>query len=366
MVAALNQLPNMAAEIATTDADGPHARLTPADLPSDARGHLFRRTCSERWKYSHGLARWLAAHVRDYDLIHIHAVWSFATMAAARAARRHDVPYIIRPAGMLSAYTWRRRHWSKRLYWNAIERRNVAQAAAIHVTSQAEATEVRIAHPAAKTCCIPNGVEDSAFTHPRDVNALRRRCGPAADDKPILLFLSRLHPKKGIIDRLLPAIAAMRKPCCLAIAGGPDPHAAGHEAEIHAAVRKLSLQQQVVMLGNIAGVDRWQLFDGAAAFVLPSHSENFGIVVAEALARGCPVVVTAAVQSAEHVALAGAGAVVTGEPRELAATLDDLLANQPDARAFAEAGATYAATHFRWSNIAPQIAKMYDDIAPPS
>lgn len=361
MVTALNRLLSVSAVIATTDADGPGSRIATKDLPTDVPMRLFHRNCSERWKVSWGLTNWLSSHVRDYDIVHIHAVWSFATTAAARAARRHGVPYIIRPAGMLSAYTWRRGNWIKRLYWNAIEHHNVESAAAIHVTSRAEADEIQAIQPHARTYIISNGVEDAAFTSPRDCGFIYRKCSAAAADKPILLFLSRLHPKKGIIDRLLPAVASMRAPCCLAIAGGPDPHAPEHENEVLATIKKLGLQNRVAMLGSVDGGDRWQLFDGAVAFVLPSHSENFGIVVAEAMARGCPVVVTDTVQSAEHVMLGQAGVVVTGEPNELAATLDKLVASPNESRVLGEAGAQYAAHNFRWNQIAQQIASMYRD-----
>jgi glycosyltransferase involved in cell wall biosynthesis len=363
MVAALNELDGVQAEIATTDADGPGRRLKSADVPKLTFSvHMFRRTCSEQWKVSLGLKDWLRYHAGDYDLIHIHAVWSFATAAAARAADRSGVPYIVRPAGMLSNYSWNRQGWKKRLYWNLVEKRTIQHAAVFHATSDAEAEEIRAARSDARVFVIPNGVEDAAFAVPSDPTALRQHCGPNVGDLPILLFLSRLHPKKGIVDRLLLAVASMRSPCFLAIAGGEDPHAPSYEREVRQAIERLGLRQRVALLGPVASADRWAMFDGADVFVLPSHSENFGVVVGEAMARGCPVVVTDAVQSCEHVRAAGAGEVVPGDVAALATALERMISQPELRRAYGEVGRVYAQVHFRWDRIAEQIHQMYREV----
>ena len=361
MVTELNRLADVQAEIATTDADGPGGRVSAADLPNGVRVHLFPRTWSEQWKVSIGMGRWLRQHAADYDLIHIHAVWSYATAAAARAADRRNVSYIVRPAGMLSEYSWRHRGWKKRLYWNLVESRTIRHAAAFHVTSQQEAEEVRAVRPDAPVFVIPNGVSPEAFNAPRRPTVLRERCSPRAGELPIVLFMSRLHPKKGIVDLLLPAVAAMRSRCFLAIAGAADPHMPEHAAEVQRAIERLGLHDRVSMLGPVSGDERWAMFDGADAFVLPSHAENFGIVVAEAMARGCPVVVTDTVQSSEHVAAAGAGQVVPRDVAALAAALDRVISQPELRRACGETGRAYALEHFRWDRIAQQVYQMYRD-----
>jgi glycosyltransferase involved in cell wall biosynthesis len=183
-----------------------------------------------------------------------------------------------------------------------------------------------------------------------------------AAGEPILLFLSRLHPKKGIVDRLLPAVAAMRTPCVLAIVGGEDGHAPGYEAEVRRTIEGLGLGSRVAMLGPVSGDERWAMFDGAAAFVLPSHAENFGIVVGEAMARGCPAVVTREVQSASLVERAGGGVVVCGEAAELSAALDRLLADEAERKAMGERGRAWANQHLQWSAVARQVSQMYDEV----
>lgn len=361
MVAALNRGGVVTAEVAATDADGPGGRLSTADVPAGMKVHLFPRNFSEEWKFSRGLRTWLGEQAGEYDLVHIHSVWSFASAAAARAAARRRVPYIVRPAGMLSDYSWNRQGWKKQAYWKLIENRTFREAAAFQATSEAEASEIRGARADARVYVIPNGVEDSAFTTPRDATSLRQLCGPAAGELPILLFLSRLHPKKGIVDRLLPAVAAMRSPAFLAIVGGDDPHAPGYADEVRRAIDRLGIRNRVSMLGPVTGGRRWAMFDGAAAFVLPSHSENFGVAVAEAMARACPVVVTDAVQSCTHVRAAECGDVVTGDVTLLAAALDRVVAESEPQRAIGARGREYAERHFRWAGITEELQQMYLD-----
>lgn len=362
LCAALNRIPQVTVELATTDANGSSGRISVESLPTGFVTHLFPKTFSERWKYSRGLGRWLRRFAKDYDLIHIHALWSFACYAAGTAARSAGVPYIVRPAGMLSEYTWSRRLGRKLLYWTLCERRTVFGAVAFHTTSTAEAKEVETIRPGAKTVIIPNGVDASAWEIPTDPNALRRICGSTVRDRPILLYLSRLHPKKGITDLLLPALLQLGE-AFLAIVGGTDCHESGYLDQIRHEIDRLGLANRVALLGPVSGAQRWQLFDGATAFVLPSHSENFGIVVAEAMARGCPVVVSSAVQAAEHVQAAGAGKVVPLDAAALAEALFPFVSATSPRSEMGEAGRRYAAQHLTWDGIAQKVVSMYHDCA---
>jgi glycosyltransferase involved in cell wall biosynthesis len=363
MCAALNRLPGMQVEIAATDADGAGRSIDPKDLPAcSVPLHLFRRDFSEQWKFSRGLAGWLWQYARDYDLLHVHALWSFSTAAACAAARRHGVPVVVRPCGMLSPYTWERGAWKKRLYWLAVERRNLAGARWVHVTSPAEAREVDAlrlpsrVHPVV----IPQGIDEGAWQAEVRPEYLRKRCGGRAGDRPIVLFLSRLHPKKGIVDYLLPAFARLGTDAFLAIAGGADEHEPGYEGEVRAAVDRLGLSERVALLGPVKADERWWLFDGAAAFVLPSHSENFGIVVTEAMARGVPVIVSDAVQASDHVLQAAAGRVVPLDVGAVVSALDGVLNGTTDRPEMGERGRRYVREHLGWEAIAGRIARSYE------
>ncbi len=362
MVNAWRHSNDVVAEIACTDADGPRKRLSLSEIRIDTPVHLCKRIFSERWKFSPELWTWLRNNSGKFDILHIHGLWSFSTAAAARVAKRIGVPYIIRPAGMLSEYTWNRNSVAKLVYWKLIEKHTLKGASAFHVTSNSEAAEVRSLLPEARIFIIPNGVEEDAFAQPHDPTALARASDQQAEHPPIILFLSRLHPKKGIIDRLLPAMAIVKTPCLLAIVGGEDSGATGHKREIQKAISRLGLERRVLMLGAVNGTARWGLFDGAALFILPSHSENFGIVVAEAMARSCPVVVTSEVQAAPLVEQAKAGIVAEGDIRSIAKAVDDLLTNHEDRTLAGARGQEFARRNLQWSNIATQVRSMYSTV----
>lgn len=360
MCDALAKQPGVRVEIACTDADGPGGRLTAATLPNcSVKVNLLQRNISERWKVSWGLARWLNRSVGQFDAVHVHGVWSFATTAASRAARRRGVPTVILPQGMLSRYSWGRSSMIKHLYWQTLERANVRAAARLHLTSQGEAREMahlRLENPVS---FIPLGLEAEAFTAPVRTDWLRDRLEGRDRGRPIVLFLSRIHPKKGIVDLLLPALARLDREAFLVIAGDDDPHRAGYRETVRRAIDQLGLNDRVCLLGPVSRADRWAAFDGADAFVLPSHQENFGLVMTEAMARGKPVVVTETASACEHVSAAAAGHVVPANSEAIAEGLGALLADPASARATGERGRDYARQTLTWERLAPRIVEMY-------
>ena len=351
-------------EVATTDADGAGQVLDREEIPDEFPVHVFPRTFSERWKFSRGLGVWLSANVRNYDLVHIHALWSHSSGAAARAARKFDVPFIIRPAGMLSSYTLSRRRGFRKLSWLFSERRTTQFATAFHATTQAEADDIGRVVAGARSFVIPNGVDDLAYSVPVDRTIWRERMLAGEPDRPIVLFLSRLHPKKGLTDLLLPALARFSPRPLTVIAGGVDEHEPQYAGSVQDQVTELRLENDIRLVGNISGISRWNLYDAADVFVLPSHSENFGIVVAEAMARGCPPVVTDGVQLSSEILAHDAGLVVPRQVESLATVLQ-LLCDNPQRRKVLAANAqSLAREKFSWSGVADQVQSMYRSALP--
>lgn len=346
-------------EIAASDADGPHRRLAKSARSQwGVPVRLFRRDFSERWKLSCGLGVWLLTNVRNYDLVHVHGLWNFASLAACAAAHFRRVPILISPHGMLSNYTWTRSPILKKFYWNLVERHNLRVAQGLHVTSAGEGREIAALNLNVPAYCVPLGLEAEAWDTPRQPGRLRQLCKGRDEGRPIVLFLSRLHPKKGVIDLLLPAFQMVSN-AFLVIAGGPDPHQPGHAGEVRAAVDRLGLTSRTHFLGPIPGAERWAAFDGASVFVLPSHHENFGLVVTEAMARAIPVIVTETVYSCEHVEAAEAGLVIPFDPRSLAVSLTELLSNPARGRQFGENGLRYTKTKLTWDQVAHGVVQMY-------
>lgn len=241
------------------------------------------------------------------DLIHVHGLWHPFLHHVAAWGRRRDVPVLVSPQGMLTPWSLAQKRLKKRLALAVYQRRDLVAAAAIHATADAEVEDVRRMGLRQPIVVAPFGIAipDAAAAPPR--------WSAAAGGRRVALFVSRVHPKKGLVNLLeawarLRAEAAAgrdgRPPWCLVIAG---PDEAGHKAELLAlaAARGLVVEDvpppttgplataaDVVFTGPVFDVQKTSLYQRSDLFVLPTHSENFGVVVLEALACGLPVLTT--------------------------------------------------------------------------
>jgi glycosyltransferase involved in cell wall biosynthesis len=217
------------------------------------------------------------------DIIHVHGMWHPLLAACALSALRRQIPYVVAPHGMLDPWCLKVRRRRKAVALRSYQGRVIAAAAALHATSEQEAENLRrLPCVQAPIFVVPNAVEVPEEAAPR-------RDGTSSEPRT-LLFLSRLHAQKGL-DMLLQAWHELRpKEWQLAVAGTGAPR--------YVEALKLWCQQRglrsVVFVGQIEGEDREALYRRASALVLPSYSESFGNVVAEALIRGLPVITTTA------------------------------------------------------------------------
>jgi len=317
----------VAVDIATTDDDGPGGRLAvPLGVPVTRDGvtHIYFRKQTELYKASFGLRTWLERSVRDYDLIHVHALFSHSSVAAARQAFRQGVPYIVRPLGVLNRWGMiNRRRWLKAMSFRIVERPLLRHAAAIHFTSRQEQAEASRLGLKTRPVVIPLGIDLREFASlPERTEFLERF--PKLAGRPIVLFLSRIDPKKGI-ELLLEAFSkiAERLPePVLVIAGKGE---ADYAARLRAKAARLIPDARIVWAGFLQDRDKLAAFSAADLFVLPSHSENFGVAAVEAMAAGLACVVSEHVAVAEEIAAAQAGAMVQCDVAELAQAIERLL-----------------------------------------
>ena len=302
-------------DIATTDygLSEEWLRYVRSRAPDSTRIRVFSESTWLDKGWSMPLARWLWHCASEYDLVHIHALFSSTSSIGAWVCRQREIPYVIRPLGTLSPYTFaNRRKTLKRVYYQLIERRTLKNASAIQFTTLQECKKADRLRIGTRTVVVPI---------PYDLAGVRRISRPK---DPTVLFLSRLHPVKGI-ELLLEAMVTVRQSLPsvrLIIAGSGD---AEYELSLGEMTRELELETAVIFAGFVEGPAKEALFERATVFALPSHQENFGVAVTEALARGIPVVVTEGVDLADDIKTFRSGYVASRNAGEVADALLKLL-----------------------------------------
>lgn len=349
-------------EVATTDDDGPAARLrVPLGEPVAAAGGLtayyFARQ-TRFYKVSLPLMRWLTQQVANYDIVHIHSLFSFSSTVAARLAKHLHVPYIIRPLGVLRRYGMlRRRPNLKRLSFALNEAHILAGAGAVHFTSLQESSEAEEWGVSMRSLVIPLGIAPV-------IDGSKERFlqkWPQLRSRTRLLYLGRLDPVKNLENLILALLRVLtRAPdTALIIAGDGD---AAYTTRIRHIADGVGISESIVWTGHLAGTEKSDAFAAADVFVLPSLSESFGIAAAEALAAGVPCVVGRGVGLASEVESAHAGVAVGTDPDAIAYGILALLSDQTQLAAFGQSARILASAEFSEDAMGAGIVKMYREV----
>jgi len=351
--------------IITTDSNGDIGQIpldVPLNQPLQQNGYqiiYFRCSPFRRYKFSLSLLQWLNENARQFDLAHIHALFSPVTTFAATIARYHHLPYIIRPCGMLDPADLQKKKRLKQIYATLLERPNLAGAAAIHFTSKEEA---KISErfglgstgktPVPRDLVIPLGVTGGLLP-----KRLRE------SQVPIILFMSRIEPKKGL-DLLIPALESILGSGIEFhfILAGSNPQDADYETQIKLQIQNSSLAKYTTITGFVSGDLKVELLTKADLFVLPSYYENFGIAVAEAMAAGVPVAISDRIHIAEDIQQAEAGWVGPLEVGAIANSIKSALLNPQERQRRGLNGQEYARKHYNWEDIAQQTIDAYQEI----
>jgi glycosyltransferase involved in cell wall biosynthesis len=314
------------------------------------------------YKISLPLLRWLRDHIRDYALVHHHALFSFAPIGGAWFARKQGVPYLMRPLGLLNTWGMKhRRRWIKALSFRLLDRAALNHAAAIHFTSKEEEREAARLKLKSKSVVVPLGIDLQPMTllaTPQKFFAMF----PNASGKRCVLFLSRLDPKKGL-ETLLDAFSAMRRisrDTVLVIAGSGDER---YEAVLRLHASRLALDGELIWTGFLQGEEKRSALAAADIFVLPSESENFGIALVEALAAGKACIATEGVAVAREMQQADAGLVVPcGDAAALTVALTQLVDDDDLRSRLSMNAARLAAERYSLSAMGTSLARVYRDI----
>ncbi len=353
-------------EIATTNDNGSEQLVL--DVPLNQRVEFqqvpvyFLPRYSHRMKefiFSEALTRWLWQHIKDYDLLDIHYLFSYGSSCAGTIARWQGIPYTVRTMGQLEPWALAQSRLKKQIYTLLIERHNLNRAAAIHCTSASEAADVRNFGIKTPTITLPLGVNQPIYL-PEAKKKLHYVYG-IPTEIPAVLFLSRLHYKKrpDLLVRSLKQLAAQNYNFHLILAGTGEPDYIDYLKNL---ITSLGLTSQTSFAGFVTGEDKQLLLQGSDIFVLPSFSENFGIAVAEAMAAGLPVVITPGVQIAPEISEAKAGLIVEGEEDTIANAVAQLLKSPQLRQQLGENGQRLANNRYSWSAIAQNLSNVYQSI----
>jgi glycosyltransferase involved in cell wall biosynthesis len=308
----------------------------------------------KRWLLDGELRRRLADHVVESAGIHIHGIWQEHCLFGAQAAREANKPYIISAHGMLDPWALRNKGWKKRIYSALIERRNVSGAACLHALTGAEANEYREFGACNPIAVIPNGVH---VPETASAPAFFRKF-PELAGKRVLLYLARLHLKKGL-DLLCRAWknAAPGEEHHLLLAG-PDFEGTKHRVE--QMIAELGIGRSISFAGMLKGSDKWNALAAADAFVLPSRSEGLSVSVLEAMGMGKPAIVTSRCNVPE-VRTRECGWMIEPDESELTAALREYLSsNAATRRRMGSNGRRVVEQIYSWETVGRQMAATYE------
>lgn len=351
--------------VCTTDRGNPvHERLTDSYFESVGGKSVTLKVFPVLYApllFSPALASWSRAAVREFDIVHIHGLYRFPPTYVAWEARRQGIPYVIRPHGALDPYLYRKSSRNlqlKRLYERLFDLPNLNGASAIHYTAVDERERTRELQLRSPSFVVPNAVNWSHYAKLPARGRLRQRWG-LPDHAPIVLFLGRLHFKKGL-DLLIPAFDVLRTdlPEVQLVIAGPDTD--GYGAKVRQWIGERGLQHCVHLVGPLTGEDVVQAYVDADVFALPSYTENFGVSVAEAMACAVPVVISDQVNIHPEVSAAQAGLVVKCDARELAGALLSVTRNPEIGRRMGKSGRELVGERYTWPVVAAALQAEYE------
>lgn len=352
--------------ILTTNSNGDRGQPpldVPLNQPVEEEGYQVRYfPCSpfRRYKFSLNLLNWLKQHSSEFDLAHIHALYSPVSTASATICRSQKLPYILRPLGTLDPADLQKKKQIKKIYTTLLERPNIAGSAAIHFTSQEEANISERFGVKTKDLVIPLGVtlpeiQDDPEQLLANLNINLQH--------PVILFMSRIEPKKGL-NILIPALEKVLEKHInfQFILAGSNPQDPEYEAKIKQQIQQSTLAKKTIITGFVTGTVKTALLKVADLFVLPSYYENFGIAVAEAMATGTPVVISKGIYIWEDVEQAQAGWVGNNNIDEIANLIEIALQNPQERQRRGLNAQNYALQYYSWDAIAQQMIQAYQEL----
>ena len=279
------------------------------------------------------------------DVIHLHGVWLPFLVIAARVAHKRGIPYIISPHGSFEPWALNQKQLKKSIALMTYQGMVNRGAAMFFATAQQEVDNIHRLGLTQPIAVIPNGVDVSSPVPPL-----------SSVGKRVILFLSRIHPKKGLLD-LVEAWAEVRDPTWRIVIAGPDEN--GHQSEVQAAIAARGLASDFEFVGLVDGVRKSECFQNAELFILPTYSENFGIAVAEALAHELPVITTTGAPWEDLVAFKCGWWVAPGVATISAALRTAMHTDVTELRLMGQRGRQLVIQKYSWDKIGQNALSVY-------
>lgn len=351
----------------TTNANGRGKALpVPTNQAVEVDGvqvHYFPRIYSSlaaTYYYSPKLRQACKEHIRQFDLVYVCGTWTYAMVAGARASSDAGVPFVVSPRGSFMTWSMSQKPLKKRIYLAIIERRLMDRALAIHCTSALEAKQTEKWNLKSRIVVIPNGLDMGPFQRLPQRGNLRQSLGiPEAGT--LSLFVGRLHKEKRI-DMMINAFTEVseRLPSAHLLIVGPEGDGSGKRARQQ--VRDLGVSDHIHFTGMLTGNPLMQAYADADLHVLLSHRESFGMVVAEAMAAGLPILIAETVGLAEEISQAHAGLMVSANSDELIETWINLLSKQELRRLMGEQGRILVGQCFSAEPVAARMLDFFGEV----
>ena len=360
-------------EIVTTDDDGPQKTL---DVPfgelidyKNVPIRFFKRfsppvknvefNADKAFLFSSGMTQWLWKNIQQYDALETRYLFCYPTSYARFVAQLKNVPYVVHPTGQLTPWALKQSERKKQIYSWLIERRNLKRASAIQCSSDGEANDVRDFGVSTPTFTVPVGVDIPEKI--ADAKAKLHAKYNISLDTTVVLFLSRLHPKKypELLIHTAKLLSESGKRFHLLLAGsGEQDYVDG----LKKLVDTLGVSHHVSFPGFVEGTEKDLLLQGSDIFSLPSFSENFGVAVIEAMASALPVVITPGIQICHDVIRSNSGLVIEGKVELFSEAIVKLIESPELRLELGREGKNLALQKYAWRSIAQQLLSVYDSI----
>lgn len=339
--------------VALSDDDGRGRRLAVNAPERQIKGRFYFPKRCDFYTFTPTMSGWLNTHIADFDLVHIHGLFSYVNILAGGACRRQNIPYIVTPHGMANRYGMRHKPFRKMISFRLFERRLLKHAHMIHLTSHDEASDFGHLNIITATRIIPLAVR-SVDENKTDAMKVGQK------DKTLpyqILYMGRVHPTKNI-EAVIAALAQSEMANYhLNICGDGDPK---YSAQLKAYAKHLGVAEQITWCGFVSGREKTEFFANSDIFILPSFSESFGVSAIEALSAGLPSVLSSHVANAKTLGHAGLAKVTDTSATAIANGLCEV--SKWKNETFIIKAKAYFSNHYDKSIISHSLDMLYDEV----